>query len=99
MTTNPTSLTSPKKRMRHDDTTLPLSEQINEEEDNVKPNAKHADQKSLQKLPFEQQVMQNSTEQFVPELEIRDVTNHVPRPNIIAPPQIHRINSSSTSSR
>ena len=82
---------TPSKRMRHDDTTLPLPEETNET-DIVKPNVK-------QKLPFEKQVMQNSSEQFVPDLEIRDATNHIPRPNIIAPPQIHRINSSSTSSR
>lgn len=79
--------------MRHDDTTLPLQEETIET-DSVKPNVKQS-----QKLPFEKQVMQNSTEQFVPDLEIRDATNHIPRPNIIAPPQIHRINSSSISSR
>ena len=80
--------------MRHDDTTLPLLEETNGTD-----NVKQADQKPSQKLPFEQQVMQNSTEQFVPDLEIRDATNHIPRPNIIAPPQIHRINSSSNSRR
>ena len=84
--------------MRHDDTTLPLQEETIET-DSFKPNVKQVDQKQKQKLPFEKQVMQNSTEQFVPDLEIRDATNHIPRPNIIAPPQIHRINSSSISSR